>query len=61
MFDPQKLLPLSQLVEKLSTHTPKKASNCQQLKTVDNQKINDETVQNPVKSSTRNLALAVND
>ena len=61
LFDPEKLLQLSQLVEKLSTHTPKKASNCQQAEIVDNQKINDETVQNPVKPSTRNLAFAVND
>ncbi len=35
LFDPKKLLHLSQWVEKLSTLTPKKASNCQQSEKVD--------------------------
>ena len=53
LFDPNKLLHLSQWVEKLSTLTPKKASNCQQPEKVDNQKIDDETVQTPGNTPTR--------
>ncbi len=53
LFDPKKLLHLSQRVEKVSTPHPSKASNCQQPKKFDNQKIDDETVQNPVNSPTR--------
>ena len=48
LFDPKKLFHLSQLVEKLSTLTPKKASNCQQSETVDKSKIDEQTVPNPL-------------
>ena len=53
LFEPKKLLHLSQWVEKLSTLSPKKASNCQQPETVDKSQINDETVQNPGKTPPR--------
>ena len=44
LFDPKKLLHLSQWVEKFSRRTPKKASNGQQPEKVDKSKIDDETV-----------------
>ena len=47
LFDPKKLLHMSQWIEKLSTLKPKKASNCQQPEKVDKSKIDDETVQTP--------------
>ncbi len=53
LFEPKKLLHLSQWVEKLSTLTPKKASNCQQPETVDKSQIDEETVQTPGKTPPR--------
>ena len=44
LFDPKKLLDLSQWLEKTSTPTPKKPSNCQSSQTVDKSKLDDETV-----------------
>ena len=44
LFDPKKLLHLSQRVEKLSTLSPTKPSNCQQAEKFDNQEINDGTI-----------------
>ncbi len=53
LFDPKKLLHLSQWVEKLSRRTPTKASNCQQPEKVDNNKIDDGTMQTQVHSALR--------
>ena len=50
LFDPKKLLHMSQWIEKLSTLKPKKASNCQQPEKVDKNKIDDETMQTEVHS-----------
>ena len=51
LFDPKKLLHLSQWVEKLSTLTSSKASNCQQPEKVDKNKIDDGTMQTQVHSA----------
>ena len=51
LFDPKKLLQLSQWVEKLSTLSPTKASNDQQLEKVDNSKIDEGTMQTTVHSA----------
>ena len=53
LFDPKKLLHLSQWVEKFSRRTPKKASNSQQPEKVDKSQIDDETVPTPVHSPLR--------
>ena len=53
LFDPKKLLHLSQWVEKLSTLTPTKASNGQQLEKVDKSKIDEGTMQTTVHSALR--------
>lgn len=51
LFEPKKLLQLSQWVEKLSTLTPTKASNSQQPEKVDNSKIDEGTMQTTVHSA----------
>ena len=51
LFDPKKLLQLSQWVEKLSTLTPTKASNDQQPEKVDKSKIDDGKMQIQVHSA----------
>ncbi len=53
LFEPKKLLHLSQWVEKLSTPTSKKASNSQQLEKVDKSKIDEGTIQSKVHSALR--------